>query len=99
MEGDTPGSPRKKAKMEHSALLPPPPASTMHPSTPGAGHVAASGSDTLLDEQQKKEIRCGIIEYVSPDSLSFSGILKKRYAFFELSLTSDLKLADTPIFW
>ncbi|CAF9938405.1 hypothetical protein IMSHALPRED_000788 [Imshaugia aleurites] len=33
------------------------------------------------DNDYNKEIACGITEFVSPDLLGFSGILKKRYAF------------------
>lgn len=34
-----------------------------------------------VDNGESKEAACGITEFVSPDLLGFSGILKKRYAF------------------
>ena len=34
------------------------------------------------DEGSSKEAACGITEFVSPDLLGFSGVLKKRYACF-----------------
>ena len=35
-----------------------------------------------IDVSYNKEAACGITEFVSPDLLGFSGILKKRYVFF-----------------
>ena len=32
------------------------------------------------DDRYSKEAACGITEFVSPDLLGFSGVLKKRYA-------------------
>ena len=40
------------------------------------------------DNPYSKEAACGITEFVSPDLLGFSGILKKRYAFSILNLNN-----------
>ena len=40
-----------------------------------------TGVANALDEIGGKEAACGITEFVSPELLCFSGILKKRYAF------------------
>ena len=44
--------------------------------------LATTESADLLDDPLSKEAACGITEFVCPDLLGFSGILKKRYAFF-----------------
>ena len=36
-----------------------------------------------LDDGYSKEAACGITEFVSPHLLGFSGVLKKRYAYFD----------------
>ena len=46
-------------------------------STSATGDVADA-----LDDGYSKEAACGITEFVSPDLLGFSGVLKKRYACF-----------------
>lgn len=40
-----------------------------------------AGLADAMDNGESKEAACGITEFVSPDLLGFSGILKKRYAF------------------
>ena len=40
-----------------------------------------AGDVNALDDIGGKEAACGITEFVSPDLLGFSGILRKRYAF------------------
>ena len=35
-----------------------------------------------LDDRYDKEAACGITEFVSPELLGFSGVLKKRYVCF-----------------
>ena len=45
------------------------------------GNVALIPPDPILD-QLNKEKACGITEFVSPDLLGFSGVLKKRYTDF-----------------
>ena len=83
MEDEPPGSPRKKLKFEHPE---PAPSSIDAAMQPNSAMTAASqelqGSHSP-DQQHEKEIRCGITEFVSPDSLGFSGVLKKRYALLE----------------
>lgn len=40
-----------------------------------------AGLVDAVDNGESKDAACGITEFVSPDLLGFSGILKKRYAF------------------
>ena len=50
---------------------------------PGAESTSATVHvPDALDEGYSKEAACGITEFVSPDLLGFSGVLKKRYACF-----------------
>ena len=44
---------------------------------------ASHDQPNTSDNQFSKEAACGITEFVSPDLLGFTGILKKRYAFTE----------------
>ena len=88
--------PRKKLKMDHTLTND----HNLH-STSSASNIkmqeSPAGTHTGGDRLEK-EAACGITEYVSPDSLGFSGILKKRYdcSFEHLPLTLDLKHSDTP---
>ena len=59
------------------------------PNTLGVSELlsAQSTSTTVdvadaLDDRYDKETACGITEFVSPELLGFSGVLKKRYACF-----------------
>lgn len=52
-----------------------------------------------VHDQASKETACGITEFVCPDLLGFTGILKKRYtlpSFFRYYL---LMYTDIPTFW
>ena len=50
---------------------------------PGAESTSATVDvPDALEEGYSKEAACGITEFVSPDLLGFSGVLKKRYACF-----------------
>ena len=121
--GDTPGSPRKKIKLEQSSSIhavtyasspmPDTAISVKHtvPMTENMSGTTSTGDEdvlavtpnfpqihTSLDtaeqpsmttvtpdsvlEQIEKERACGIMEFVSPDLLGFSGVLKKRYTDF-----------------
>lgn len=48
---------------------------------PIMGSAAAYDHLQFLNDQQAKEAASGITEFVSPDLLGFTGILKKRYAY------------------
>lgn len=57
------------------------------PNTLGAAELPSAASTSAIgdvadapDDRYSKEAACGITEFVSPDLLGFSGILKKRYA-------------------
>ena len=58
-----------------------------------AGNASEAQSTTTdvadtLEDRYTKEATCGITEFVSPDLLGFSGILKKRYAFLIATICS-----------
>ncbi|KAG8528894.1 uncharacterized protein KY384_006583 [Bacidia gigantensis] len=76
-------SPRKKVKTDHSSTqdfsmtIKP----TVAPSVQGKVSNAPAPSHPQGGRHSKEEL-CGITEFVSPDALSFSGIIKKRYTDF-----------------
>lgn len=49
--------------------------------------AVADVADTV-DDGYSKEATCGITEFVSPDLMGFSGILKKRYVFLKSTLNN-----------
>lgn len=66
--GTNPNAPQKIASKATSSTAP----STMAD--------APNSQDGALEDQVSKEATYGITEFVSPDLLGFTGILKKRYA-------------------
>lgn len=71
--------PAKRARLDDNAPAgsaeSPAPASLIAP-------VAAQATTTAIDEDLEREIRAGITEYVCPDNLGFTGVLKQRYTDF-----------------
>ena len=61
-----------------------------------AGNASEAQATTdvanTLDDCYNKEAACGITEFVSPDLLGFSGVLKKRYAFLITTIGSLSKI-------
>ena len=49
-----------------------------------------SNATDALDDRYSKETACGITEFVSPDLLGFSGILKKRFVFSIATIDNSL---------
>lgn len=54
------------------------PASVLNPSVPAKMESAPLKGNTALHDQVDKEVACGITEFVCPDLLGFTGVLKKR---------------------
>lgn len=80
---DFPTSPSKKPKLEMaSATITMDRAMDKPPrAVSSIGSAAAHEHSHVLNEQQAREAASGITEFVSPDLLGFTGVLKKRYAF------------------
>ena len=96
--------PRKRVKLEHHT--PQPKHTKMSSSSDPGGdqdevyhsapeYAAAQEKlmkeDTAQDTRVIKEEDCGILEFVKPDNLGFSGILKKRYDSLNDNLDGSLK--------
>jgi tRNA pseudouridine13 synthase len=87
---DDSARPAKRARLDDNSA-----ASTSAP-TPQAAPVAA------IDADLEREVRAGITEYVCPDNLGFTGVLKQRYTDFlvnEIGLDGKvlhLKSTDVP---
>lgn len=80
--------PSKRARLDEASTGPEP-ASTgasRAPQTPPPSSTAPSKAPitpaTIIDSDLDREIRAGITEYVSPDNLGFTGVLKQRYTDF-----------------
>ena len=48
--------------------------------------IATTDVADIVNDVYSKEAACGITEFVSPDLMGFSGILKKRYVFSMVTL-------------
>lgn len=73
--------PAKRARLDDST------APTLAPETsvqaPQNTSTATKPTSTnAIDEDLEREVRAGIIEYVCPDNLGFTGVLKQRYTDF-----------------
>lgn len=69
--------PAKRARLDESAAHTPSTAATPQ-ATPGSALNAPSQIETDFD----REVRAGITEYICPDNLGFTGVLKQRYTDF-----------------
>ncbi|KAF2652942.1 tRNA pseudouridine synthase D [Lophiostoma macrostomum CBS 122681] len=86
---DIDARPQKRPRLDDSSLPSAPATSAANPSTshftpvsaPTAPNTPASSGDSDLD----REFRAGITEYVCPDNLGFTGILKQRYTDFQVN--------------
>lgn len=70
---------------------------------PQSATIAPKATSTAaIDEDLEREVRAGITEYVCPDNLGFTGVLKQRYTDFlvnEIGLDGQvlhLKSTDVP---
>lgn len=74
---ETDARPAKRARLDESAVHTPSTAATPQ-ATPGSVLNAPSQIET----EYEKEERAGITEYICPENLGFTGILKQRYTDF-----------------
>lgn len=72
--------PAKRARLHDDSAPTFSATSAPFPHTEATAPEATSAS--AIDEDLEKEIRAGITEYVCPDNLGFTGILKQRYTDF-----------------
>jgi tRNA pseudouridine13 synthase len=92
--GDESARPAKRARLDDTAA--PSPSSATAPTAAAIAPVAA------IDTDLEREVRAGITEYVCPDNLGFTGVLKQRYTDFlvnEIGLDGQvlhLKSTDVP---
>ncbi|KAF2197795.1 tRNA pseudouridine synthase D [Delitschia confertaspora ATCC 74209] len=93
--------PRKRARLSPSApqsnptststVMSAPAQSSTEPTKVVAEPIVLDGPPTLSEPE--KEVRAGITEYVSPENVGFTGILKQRYTDFlvnEISLSGKV---------
>jgi tRNA pseudouridine13 synthase len=79
---DIDGRPAKRARLDpatDSAALAPITAATPATELPKA---PIDSGPTAVDGDLEREVRAGITEYVCPDNLGFTGVLKHRYTDF-----------------
>ena len=74
---ETDARPAKRARLDDSAAHTPSAAATPQ-ATPGS----ALNAPSQIETDYEKEVRAGITEYICPDNLGFTGILKQRYTDF-----------------
>lgn len=70
--------PAKRARLDDSAAHTPSASTAIPQAAPGSALNAPSQIETDHD----REVRAGITEYICPDNLGFTGILKQRYTDF-----------------
>jgi tRNA pseudouridine13 synthase len=75
---ETDARPAKRARLDDSAAHTPSAAATPAQATPGSALNAPSQMET----EYEKEVRAGITEYITPNNLGFTGVLKQRYTDF-----------------
>ncbi|KAF2828088.1 tRNA pseudouridine synthase D [Ophiobolus disseminans] len=73
--------PAKRARLDDN-VAPTVSAETSAPTPQSAAIAPKATSTTAIDEDLEREVRAGITEYVCPDNLGFTGILKQRYTDF-----------------
>ena len=74
----TDARPAKRARLDDSAAHTPSAAATPAQATPGS----ALNAPSQIETDYEKEVRAGITEYITPDNLGFTGVLKQRYTDF-----------------
>ena len=75
---ETDARPAKRARLDDSAAHTPSAAATPAQATPGS----ALNAPSQIETDYEKEVRAGITEYITPDNLGFTGVLKQRYTDF-----------------
>jgi tRNA pseudouridine13 synthase len=95
---DDSARPAKRARLDDNSDTAPSLSAHTSIQAPAAAIAPNAGADTDLD----REVRAGITEYVCPDNLGFTGVLKQRYTDFlvnEIGLDGEvlhLKSTDVP---
>jgi tRNA pseudouridine13 synthase len=91
---DDSARPAKRARLDDNAAP--------SPSSAPAPQAATIAPQAAIDTDLEREVRAGITEYVCPDNLGFTGVLKQRYTDFlvnEIGLDGQvlhLKSTDVP---
>jgi tRNA pseudouridine13 synthase len=70
--------PTKRARIDDNAT----PSLSAASSTPTQQTAAILSAPATIDADLEREVRAGITEYVCPDNLGFTGVLKQRYTDF-----------------
>lgn len=68
--------PAKRARLDDSA------AHTPAAATPQATPGSALNAPSQIETDYEREVRAGITEYICPENLGFTGVLKQRYTDF-----------------
>jgi tRNA pseudouridine13 synthase len=82
---DIDARPQKRPRLDDSSLAPALAAPAATPSTSNSAPTAPIAPASTGDSDLDREIRAGINEYVSPNNLGFTGILKQRYTDFQVN--------------
>jgi tRNA pseudouridine13 synthase len=75
---ETDSRPAKRARLDDSAAHTP----STSTATPQAAPGSALNAPSQIETDYEREVRAGITEYVCPDNLGFTGVLKQRYTDF-----------------
>lgn len=70
--------PAKRARLDDDSV----PTFSASNSAPAATVQPIPSAPTGIDAELEREVRAGITEYVCPDNLGFTGVLKQRYTDF-----------------
>jgi len=73
---DESARPAKRARLDDNS------ATSLSTQAPQAFQAAPTVPVSAIDADLEREIRAGITEYVCPDNLGFTGVLKQRYTDF-----------------
>ncbi|KAH4863403.1 hypothetical protein HBI42_177200 [Parastagonospora nodorum] len=93
---DESARPAKRARLDDNS------APSLSTQAPQALQAAPTAPVSAIDADLEREVRAGITEYVCPDNLGFTGVLKQRYTDFlvnEIGLDGQvlhLKSTDVP---
>ncbi|XP_014554192.1 hypothetical protein COCVIDRAFT_105659 [Bipolaris victoriae FI3] len=75
---DDAARPAKRARLDDDSV----PTFSASNSAPAATVQPIPSAPTGIDAELEREVRAGITEYVCPDNLGFTGVLKQRYTDF-----------------
>lgn len=75
---DDAARPAKRARLDNDCV----PTFSASNAAPAATLQSISSAPAGIDAELEREVRAGIMEYVCPDNLGFTGVLKQRYTDF-----------------